>query len=287
MRDWLGTPLRHRLVKDSGFLSFEDARTFARSLGLTSGKEWEAYCRSGARPRDIPGSPDSLYRDQGWAGIKDWLGAPPRYRFRTFEDARSYVWTLGIKSQAEWSKYCKSGGRPSDIPATPRGVYRHRGWADWGDWLGTGYVSVSKQNFWSYEDAKDFVWTLGIKTTREWLRYAKSAKRPAYIPISPHMVYKDKGWAGVGDWLGTGIIAHQNREWAPFKEARAFVRSLNLTVGWRESHYRPGCSRRGINLIVVWREYCKSGERPVNIPTDPARIYRDKGWADMRDWLGK
>jgi hypothetical protein len=194
MRDWLGTPLRHRLVKDSGFLSFEDARTFARSLGLTSGKEWEAYCRSGARPRDIPGSPDSLYRDQGWAGIKDWLGAPPRYRFRTFEDARSYVWTLGIKSQAEWSKYCKSGGRPSDIPATPRGVYRHRGWADWGDWLGTGYVSVSKQNFWSYEDAKDFVWTLGIKTTREWLRYAKSAKRPAYIPISPHMVYKDKGW---------------------------------------------------------------------------------------------
>ena len=277
VRDWLGLEYR----------SFEDARTFARSLGLAGLREWKKYSRSGARPSDIPGSPDSQYKDQGWAGIRDWLGVPPRYR--PFEDARSYVWALGIKSQTEWSRYCKFGGCPSDIPATPHGVYKHQGWIGWGDWLGTGYVSTRKRNFWLYEDAKAFVRELGIKTKREWDKYGRSGERPTYIPGNPYYVYKDEipGWAGYGDWLGTGTIAHRKRRWRPFREARAFVRSLNLTVGWRESHYRPVRSRRGINLTVVWREYCKSGERPVNIPTDPARVYKDKGWAGMRDWLGK
>jgi hypothetical protein len=256
VRDWLGPKYR----------SFEDARTFARSLGIAGQREWQEYSRSDARPSDIPGSPDSLYRDQGWAGIKDWLGAPPRYRFRTFEDARSYVWTLGIKSQGEWSKYCKSGGRPSDIPAAPSKVYKLQGWASWGDWLGTGYVSLSKRNFWLYEDARDFVRSLGIKTERQWREYCRSGNRPIEIPSIPNLVYKDRGWAGLGDWLGTGVIAHQNREWAPFEEARAFVRSLNL------------------KSFGKWREYCQSGALPANIPTDPARIYKDHGWAGMGDW---
>ena len=146
-------------------------------------------------------------------------------------------------------------------------VYKHQGWDSWGDWLGTGYVSVSKQNSWLYEDAKTFVRELGIKTRREWMQHAKSGKLPTYIPKSPDVAYKGKGWAGYGDWLGTGTIAHRKREWAPFKEARTFVRSLNLKV--------------------AWRAYCKSGERPINIPTDPAKIYKDHGWAGFPDWLGK
>jgi hypothetical protein len=36
-----------------------------------------------------------------------------------------------------------------------------------------------------------------------------------------------------------------------------------------------------------WRGYRKSDERPADIPTDPARIYADDGWAGMSDWLGK
>ena len=255
VRDWLGPKYR----------PFEDAGNFAKSLGLAGQREWEEYSRSGARPRDIPGSPDSQYTDQGWVGFRDWLGVPPR--FRSFEDARSFVWKLGIKSGEEWSKCCKSSGRPSDIPASPDTVYRHQGWDSWGDWFGTGYVSTSRRKFWPYEDAKTFVRELGIKTGREWIQHAKSGKLPAYIPKRPHMAYKDKGWAGYGDWLGTGTIAHRKREWAPFEEARAFVRSLHLKV--------------------TWRKYCKSGERPINIPTDPARVYKDQGWAGMPDWLGK
>ena len=193
-------------------------------------------------------------------------------RFGPFEDARFHVWTLGIKTQREWQQFCRSGKRPSDIPASPDKVYKYLGWVSWGDWLGTGSLGRrhGKHEAWrSYEDARAFVRALGIKTKREWDKYGRSGERPTDIPGNPYYGYKDEipGWAGYGDWLGTGTIAHRKRRWRPFREARAFVRSLNLTVGWRE--------------------YCKSGKRPVNIPTDPARIYKDQGWAGMRDWLGK
>ena len=191
-------------------------------------------------------------------------------RFGPFEDARSHVWTLGIKTNREWQQFCRSGKRPFDIPASPDRVYKYLGWVSWGDWLGTGSLSRrrGKHEAWcSYEDGKAFVHRLGIKTVGEWREYRRSGNLPREIPMAPNLVYKDRGWAGYGDWLGTGTIAHRKRRWRPFREARAFVRSLNLTVGWRE--------------------YCKSGDRPVNIPTDPARIYKDQGWAGLRDWLGK
>ena len=34
-----------------------------------------------------------------------------------------------------------------------------------------------------------------------------------------------------------------------------------------------------------WDEYCKSGKRPSNIPSDPATVYQDAGWVSWSDWL--
>ena len=92
-------------------------------------------------------------------------------RFGPFEDARFHVWTLGIKTQREWQQFCRSGKRPSDIPASPDKVYKYLGWVSWGDWLGTGSLGRrhGKHEAWrSYEDARAFVRALGIKTKREW-----------------------------------------------------------------------------------------------------------------------
>lgn len=52
------------------FLPFEEAREWARSLGLGSQKEWETFH---GRPPYIPSNPDRTYRDQ-YIGIHDWLG---------------------------------------------------------------------------------------------------------------------------------------------------------------------------------------------------------------------
>jgi hypothetical protein len=39
--------------------------------------------------------------------------------WRKFEDARTFVRGLGLKSFTEWGEYSKSGKRPNDIPGNP------------------------------------------------------------------------------------------------------------------------------------------------------------------------
>ena len=52
--------------------------------------------------------------------------------------------------------------------------------------------------------------------------YYRSGKLPTDIPTTPRKTYKDKGWVGMGDWLGTGR-GNQHR---PFNEARLYSRKL-------------------------------------------------------------
>jgi hypothetical protein len=130
MSDWLGTEFQ--------FQPFKKARANVRRLGLKSSTEWNTYCKSGKKPRDIPASPQTTYADAGWAGMSDWLGtrrlAPGKSR--SFKLARKYVHRLGLKSRTQWNEYCASGKKPADIPAAPQAIYAEAGWAGYGDWLG-------------------------------------------------------------------------------------------------------------------------------------------------------
>jgi hypothetical protein len=67
----------------------------------------------------------------GWAGMSDWLGTGKRRRglgWRPFRGARAYVRGLGLKSQRDWSDYCKSGKKPNDIPVHPEQIYAKADW---------------------------------------------------------------------------------------------------------------------------------------------------------------
>jgi len=44
--------------------------------------------------------------------------------------------------------------------------------------------------------------------------------------------------------------------------------------------------RLGLKNVEAWHAYCKSGEKPHNIPSDSTRYYRDKGWKSLGDFLG-
>lgn len=72
----------------------------------------------------------------------------------------------------------------------------------------------------------------------------------------------------MGDWLGTGAVATFLRQYLPFNKARAFARSL------------------GLKSRTEWREYCASGKKPADIPSNPQRVYANDGWSGMGDWLG-
>ena len=69
------------------------------------------------------------------------------------------------------------------------------------------WESVGRANWRKFEDARAFVRSLGLKSVAEWREYCKSGKKPADIPASPHNVYAEAGWAGLGrlarDWHGS------------------------------------------------------------------------------------
>ena len=270
MGDWLGTGIIATHLRK--YRPFEEARAFARDLRLASGNEWRELCKAGKKPEDIPANPASIYKDNGWSGWGDWLGtgsiAPVNKELRLFHESKKFVHDLRFKNQASWKLYCKSGKKPQDIPVDPQQTYKGKGWAGWGDWLGTGSIAPFNKEFRPFSNARTYVHALKIKSQKEWSEYCQSGKKPEDIPASPSSTYKEKGWLGWGDWLGTGNIAAQQRVYRPFKKAMAFVHKLNLK------------SQR------EWSHYCKSGNKPNDIPANPYQTYKEEGWSGMGDWLG-
>lgn len=170
--------------------------------------------------------------DEGWAGFGDWLGTGSigtRSReYLPFKQARAFVRGLGLTSGAQWFAYAQSDEKPHDIPGNPGGTYRDRGWRGMGDWLGTGRVSNHLREYRPFNQARKAVRGLGLKSAAEWFAYTKSGNKPDDIPANPHGTYRERGWAGMGDWLGTGRVANQRREFRPFKQARTFAHALGL-----------------------------------------------------------
>ena len=261
--DWLGGYVQRR--------PFKDARGFVRKLGLKSYPEWLNYLKLGRKPNDIPSAPSQTYAGAGWSGWGDWLGTGRRrvVGLRPFKEAREFVRNLGLKSQTEWREYLKVGEVPPDIPSTPDQVYAEAGWAGWYDWLGAEPSGASRfRKYRSFEKARACVRGIGLKSASEWRVYCKLGNKPSDIPSHPHIIYARKGWSSWGDWLGTGRIADHLRKFRSFHKARAFVWSL------------------GINSETEWREYCRSGKKPADIPASPETRYAESGWSSWGDWLG-
>ena len=237
------------------FRDFESAREFARSLGLKSNKEWRKYCRSGNRPNDIPNGADKVY-NKDWQGWGNFLGTGNIHKknFLSFTKAREFAHTLKLKGAKEWGQYCKSNKR-DDIPVSPNRTY-NKDWQGWGDWTGTGNIATYNIQYSSFTKAREFVQKLELKNQKEWYNYSKSGNKPENIPASPQKVY-NKDWQGWGNFLETGNIRLADKQYRSFTEAREFVRSLNLK-GHKE-----------------WNEYCKSGNKPDDIPAHPWDVYKE------------
>ncbi len=208
---------------------FTQARAFVQKLGLKNVAEWEAYYKSGEKPKDIPAGPREAYGSE-FNGFGDWLGtrtvATFHREYRSFTEACAFVHQLGLKNGAQWRAYCKSDEKPEDIPANPHRVYRSE-YKGMGDWLGTGFVANYYRKFRSFAEAREFVQQLELKSSTEWAAYCKTDEKPKDIPSNPDKAYGSE-FKGYGDWLGTGTVKPGDREYLSFEDARAFVHQLGL-----------------------------------------------------------
>ena len=268
--DFLGTNTIASNLKK--YWEFEEARAFVQTLGLKNSIQWKKFCSSDKFPNDLPRKPDQTYKNKGWKGMYDWLGRKEIARFNidkvllTYEEAKKIIHTFYIKNWKEWREFTKLENFPLNIPKNPSSYYKLIGWIDWGDWLGNGRISNSKVSFLSFEESKTEVKKIGLKSITEWRELCRSKLKPNNIPSNPHKVYENE-WKGWGDWLGTGRVSNHSKKFISFIEAKKFTQSL------------------GLKNEKEWRNWKKEGKLPSNIPAKPEVVYKDKGWIGYVDFL--
>jgi hypothetical protein len=300
--DWLGTKLFRR---GDEYRDFKKARKFVRALSLKSRNEWAKYCKSGKKPNDIPGDPGRIYKDKGYKSVGDWLGTgrvADQYKvFLSYSDAKKFVHALGLKNQAAWNEYRKSGKKPDNIPSNPAGAKAYKDdWKGWGDWLGTGRVGNKDKKYKSFLEAREFARNTGIKSQLEWNQYWKANKIPEGIPLHPRNTYKEKGWKGFGDWLGTGNVqgkiinipsnphqVYKGKGWKGFGDwlgtDRIAAQDMQFMSYIEAQEY---VSKLNIKTLKEWNQYWRKNERPIDLPSAPQSTYKNKGWISWGDFLG-
>ena len=269
MKDWLGTTTKDK------YLSYNEASQYIQNLNINSRDTWREFSKE-ERPDNIPSQPYKIYKNNGWINWKYFFGTA---KF-SYEEAKEFVYKLNLISPQEWDNYCKNkysnlSKKPNNIPLNPLSYYKSD-WISWEDWLGNS-------KYLSYQESKEFMISLNLKTTLEWKKYSKGElvgyeAKPNNIPTSPDRVYENEGWINYGDWLGTGRKRKGNNldednTWLSYKKAREFVHRLNLK-GEAE-----------------WQKYIKNElenleKKPDNIPKSPNFVYKNKGWINWNDWLG-
>ena len=174
----------------------------------------------------------------------------------------------------EWEALVKGEGEnkepiPDGVPPNPDKIYKYFGWKGWTDWL---VHPKDRKDYSTFYTAREFVRSLRLKTKKDWKEYI-SQKNPVHLnyrillPTKPWLEFKNKGWKGWSDWLGTNV------QFKDFKTTRKFIRS------------------RKLKTIKDWKEYCyvktsKHGKKAKNIYAFPDIAFKNSGWKGWDDWFG-
>lgn len=130
---------------------------------------------------------------------------------------------------------------------------RSLGTVDWPDSLGTKFLN--------YEDCKKIISKGLIKNIKRFKDWAQLEERPIQIPASPEYIYKNSGWIGRPDSLGT------KDKFLTYEKAKSYIKTLNF------------------ENFKQYYNWAKSRQRPENLPHSPDKVYKNKAWIDLYDWL--
>jgi superfamily II DNA or RNA helicase len=275
--DWLGHSRRI-----GGWRKFRDALKYARSLKLRSHEEWTALTSDRTAsahklPDDIPSYPNNVYDE--WIGWWHWLGTPHRRgHLRSYSSARTLSRRLGLTNEAQYIRWQRGLLKhrikcPIDMPMHPDRAYSE--FVSWPDFL--DFTSASWLPF---DQARDLVRRQklrGQKEFRDWVTGRLIRRglepKPSNIPANPDTVYSGQ-WQGLNDFIGTPKPRTVDRAWRPFKQAREYVRSLNLSSYEEYGEWSKGNLK---NKPIF----------PDDIPAHPYGVYgEERGWKGVPDFLG-
>ena len=205
-----------------------------------------------------------------------------RIEYRSFESARDFARSLGLRNKDEWTRYAKGeledrSPKPKDIPSRVDKIYKGNGWSGFDDFLCTQKVKEMRKNYRSFEQARNFVRDLRLGKEENWALYLEGKLSdkgtiPKDVPEKPEEIYKDKGWVNLSDWI-SDHYQPDPIQYRTFEEAKEFVHNLNFDNLHEWERYRNG-------------DDTERGECPVDIPVWPRNAYKEHGWVSWSDWLG-
>jgi superfamily II DNA or RNA helicase len=257
---FLGTGRIATQKLDKGYytIPFEELQKIAKENSIISKDQWLIFSKQKIElplyPRNF-----SLYKKK-WKGWIHFLGKNSKQErtYASYNEFLDYLKKNDIKSVKEWWKFRKRNKIPKVYPAFPEKIY-NKNWKD----------IYGRRNFTTFKNAKKFALSLKLSKATDWNLYFKNNKRPNFIPWKPQDYYRNTGWSGWGDFLGTGRISDRFKRsyWLKFNDAKKFAK------------------KKSINNRDEWFKFIKQ-YRPKEVPSNPAVGYK-KEWKGWPDFLGK
>lgn len=119
-----------------------------------------------------------------------------------------------------------------------------------------------------FEEAVQKIRAENLRSVREYAKWY-ALNTPAKLPKRPDRAYKNE-WKGWGYFLGTyNTMPIERQNFRSYKDSKAFARKL------------------GYHTVEQWHEFCRSGEKPKDIPARPDVYYQKSGeWFTWSEFLG-
>jgi superfamily II DNA or RNA helicase len=254
--DWLGYDTKGG--RNKKFIDFSQAQQIAISNSISSLNDWITFKKKN-KLNNIPTNPHKTYK-QSWKNYNDFFKRKS-VEFLPFEDAKKFVNSLNIKKQREWfERYEELNLLENKIPKYPNEFYKE--WVSWAFWL-----QNKKSEYFSFLEAREFLKKKSFKSVSEFRNWLKTPDYNPKVPKNPQRYYSDN-WKSFNHFLNLDNRFHK-RTFLNYSDAKVFASKLKL------------------KSVKEWRDHVKTLGIPIEIPTNPDRDYKNKGWKGWSDFLGK
>ena len=254
-------------INFSFYLNYSEAKKKIRSLNIKSISEYKKLYVQRKLPQGLPLAPNVYYKEkfENWQKFLNITASrfTDKWSWPNYKKFEKYVRKNKIKSINQWKNFTKSKNFNTKFPYAPNSVYSNKGWKSWPDLFGI-LKNRKKIDFIKYEDARKILIKNKIRSKNEYSNFRKSNSVAINFPSSPPAIYSKK-WKGWPSFFGINKIANQNRKYLEFEKAREYLKKLKLKD------------------IHGWEKFKKI--KPDFIPSHPNRLYKNKGWKNLRHFL--
>lgn len=244
------------------FITYDEAKKIVNKKDIKTNIKFKEWIKKNLHTK-IPKAPEITYKNKGWISWADFLETNNYYSkyFPTYDEAKSILFNLNIKSQKEYIKWLKEEN--INLPTNPSVIYKKE-WISLSEYLNSNNVSNSKKEFISYEECEEIILDKEFKSINNFIKWKE---RPDYIPSRPDVTYKGKGWISWSKLLNNKIISNKDKgkKYLNFKEAKKYLDSLELKHRFEYEEY---IKNNNINFL----------------PKRPDYIYK-KDWCGYLDYL--